>query len=138
MNNKRQIVAALFSFSAGESFIHIGCQLCIWNLETFQAFSQLAKASDDGSCFASTKKFIVILVTKVTREQFFRLAAPDSSDYVQRADLAIADLTITSERERAVDFSTPFMNLGISIMIRKPEKQKPSVFSFMEPLSNMV
>lgn len=52
--------------------------------------------------------------------------------------MAIADMTITSERERVVDFSTPFMNLGISIMIRKPEKQKPSVFSFMEPLSNKV
>lgn len=52
--------------------------------------------------------------------------------------MAIADLTITSVRERVVDFSTPFMNLGISIMIRKPEKQKPSVFSFMEPLSNQV
>jgi len=34
--------------------------------------------------------------------------------------MAVADLTITSERERVVDFSTPFMNLGISIMIHKP------------------
>jgi len=32
------------------------------------------------------------------------------------------------------DFSKPFMNLGISIMIKKPEKQKPGVFSFMDPL----
>ena len=31
----------------------------------------------------------------------------------QKADLAIADLTITYEREQAVDFSMPFMNLGI-------------------------
>jgi len=52
--------------------------------------------------------------------------------------MAVADLTITSERERVVDFSTPFMNLGISIMIHKPEKQKPSVFSFSEPLSSEV
>lgn len=27
------------------------------------------------------------------------------------------------------------MSLGISIMIKKPEKQKPGVFSFMDPLS---
>jgi glutamate receptor, ionotropic, invertebrate len=27
------------------------------------------------------------------------------------------------------------MQLGISIMIKKPEKQKPGVFSFMDPLS---
>lgn len=55
--------------------------------------------------------------------------------YVQRADLAIAPLTISAQRERVVDFSKPFMSLGISIMIKKPEKQKPGVFSFMEPLS---
>jgi len=53
---------------------------------------------------------------------------------VQEADIAIAPLTITSDRERVVDFTKPFMNLGISIMIKKPEKQKPGVFSFMDPL----
>ena len=53
---------------------------------------------------------------------------------MQKADIAIAPLTITSERERVVDFSKPFMQLGISIMIKKPEKQKPGVFSFMDPL----
>ncbi|ESN96174.1 hypothetical protein HELRODRAFT_67729, partial [Helobdella robusta] len=51
------------------------------------------------------------------------------------ADLAIAPLTISSIRERVIDFSKPFMNLGISIMIKKPEKQKPGVFSFMDPLA---
>jgi ABC-type amino acid transport substrate-binding protein len=40
-------------------------------------------------------------------------------------DLAIAPLTITSQRESVVDFSKPWMNLGISILIRKPEKTKP-------------
>ena len=49
--------------------------------------------------------------------------------------MAIAPLTISSMRERVIDFSKPFMNLGISIMIKKPEKQKPGVFSFMDPLS---
>ena len=29
----------------------------------------------------------------------------------------------------------PFMSLGISIMIKKPAKQRPGVFSFMNPLS---
>jgi hypothetical protein len=53
----------------------------------------------------------------------------------QEAHLAIAPLTITSIRERIIDFSKPFMSLGISIMIKKPEKQKPGVFSFMDPLS---
>ncbi|KAL5012642.1 hypothetical protein ScPMuIL_011193 [Solemya velum] len=52
-----------------------------------------------------------------------------------RADMAIADLTITWDREKDVDFTKPFMNFGISIMIKKPEKVKPGVFSFMEPVS---
>ncbi|CAF0723950.1 unnamed protein product [Adineta ricciae] len=51
------------------------------------------------------------------------------------ADMAIAPLTISQVRMEAVDFSKPFMNLGISIMIRKPDAQKPGVFSFMHPVS---
>ncbi|XP_046373507.1 glutamate receptor-like isoform X1 [Haliotis cracherodii] len=51
------------------------------------------------------------------------------------ADLAIAPLTITAARERIIDFTKPFMSLGISIMIKKPENQKAHVFSFMDPLS---
>ncbi|XP_052126881.1 glutamate receptor ionotropic, kainate 2 isoform X1 [Frankliniella occidentalis] len=53
----------------------------------------------------------------------------------QRADVAIADLTITYDREQAVDFTMPFMNLGISILYRKPIKQPPNLFSFLSPLS---
>lgn len=56
----------------------------------------------------------------------------------QTADLALASLTINKARERVVDFTKPFMKLGISIMIKKPDKQKPGVFSFMSPLSNLV
>ena len=36
---------------------------------------------------------------------------------LQEADLAITDLTITAERESAVDFTMPFMNLGLYIII---------------------
>ncbi|KAF7990138.1 hypothetical protein HCN44_009873 [Aphidius gifuensis] len=54
------------------------------------------------------------------------------------ADVAIAPMTITSERERVIDFSKPFMSLGISIMIKKPVKQKPGVFSFLNPLSKEI
>jgi ABC-type amino acid transport substrate-binding protein len=41
------------------------------------------------------------------------------------ADLAVAPLTITSQRESVVDFSKPWMNLGISILISTPEKTTP-------------
>ncbi|KTF92669.1 hypothetical protein cypCar_00017067 [Cyprinus carpio] len=36
----------------------------------------------------------------------------------RKADLAVAALTITAEREKVIDFSKPFMTLGISIMYR--------------------
>lgn len=47
-------------------------------------------------------------------------------------------MTISSSRERVVDFSAPFMELGISIMIKKPMKQKPGILSFMSPLHKNV
>ncbi|XP_071449244.1 glutamate receptor ionotropic, kainate 2-like isoform X2 [Hetaerina americana] len=53
----------------------------------------------------------------------------------KKADLAICDLTITYSREQAVDFTMPFMNLGISILYSKPVKQPPNLFSFLSPLS---
>ncbi|XP_030385111.1 glutamate receptor 1 [Scaptodrosophila lebanonensis] len=56
----------------------------------------------------------------------------------KEADIAIAAMTITAERERVIDFSKPFMSLGISIMIKKPVKQTPGVFSFMNPLSQEI
>jgi len=47
----------------------------------------------------------------------------------------VAPLTITSDRQEVVDFSKPFMDVGISIMIKRPEKKKPGVFSFMQPFT---
>ncbi|XP_076467661.1 glutamate receptor-like [Babylonia areolata] len=54
------------------------------------------------------------------------------------ADIAFAPLTITSDREKVLDFTKPFMSLGISIMITRPEDTAPHVFSFMEPLSQEI
>ncbi|XP_058799684.1 glutamate receptor ionotropic, kainate 2-like isoform X2 [Phymastichus coffea] len=55
-----------------------------------------------------------------------------------KADFAICDLTITSERQSAVDFTAPFMNLGISILFKKPNKEPAKLFAFMDPLSTEV
>lgn len=51
------------------------------------------------------------------------------------ADLAIADLTATYLRETAVDFTMPFMNLGITILFKKPSAPEPEMFSFLKPFS---
>lgn len=52
-----------------------------------------------------------------------------------QADLAIVDLTITSSREEAVDFTLPFMNTGISILFKKPTNKVTTLFSFLSPFS---
>lgn len=55
-----------------------------------------------------------------------------------KADLAIVDLTITKERQSAVDFTHPFMTLGIAIMFKKPKVEKAELFSFLMPFSTEV
>ncbi|CAB1340518.1 unnamed protein product [Coregonus sp. 'balchen'] len=52
-----------------------------------------------------------------------------------KADLVVAPLAITYVREKVIDFSKPFMTLGISILYRKPNGTNPGVFSFLNPLS---
>lgn len=56
----------------------------------------------------------------------------------QKADIAVVDLTITYDREQVVDFTIPFMNTGISILFKKPEKSEPAIFSFLYPFSIVV
>ncbi|XP_055797763.1 glutamate receptor ionotropic, kainate 4-like isoform X3 [Salvelinus fontinalis] len=53
----------------------------------------------------------------------------------QKADLAVAGLTITSEREKVIDFSKPFMTLGISIMYTAHMTRRPGYWSFLDPFS---
>ncbi|AWO96256.1 putative glutamate receptor ionotropic kainate 3 [Scophthalmus maximus] len=52
-----------------------------------------------------------------------------------RADLAVAPLTITYMREKFVDFSKPFMSMGISILYRKPNTTNSGFFSFLNPMT---
>ena len=40
----------------------------------------------------------------------------------------------TISRENVIDFTKPFMNLGISILFKKPELRQAELFSFMNPL----
>ncbi|KAF5280669.1 hypothetical protein FQA39_LY05317 [Lamprigera yunnana] len=50
-----------------------------------------------------------------------------------RGDIAIGDIAVTSEREQVVDFTTPFMSLGIQILYLRPTKTQPVFFSFAHP-----
>lgn len=51
-----------------------------------------------------------------------------------KAALGICDLTITAERNAVVDFSIPFMTLGISMLYKEPKPEDPDMFSFLKPL----
>ncbi|XP_028033581.1 glutamate receptor ionotropic, kainate 2-like [Bombyx mandarina] len=53
----------------------------------------------------------------------------------KKADLAVCDLTITEDRKKIVDFSVPFMSLGISILFKKQLAEPPGMFSFLNPYS---
>ncbi|CAF1077261.1 unnamed protein product [Adineta steineri] len=53
----------------------------------------------------------------------------------RRADLGLAGLTITYQREQAIDFTKPFLTLGINILFKKAQRVKPKLFGFFQPLS---
>lgn len=49
--------------------------------------------------------------------------------YYKRADMAIGSLTINEERSEIVDFSVPFVETGISVMVaRSNGTVSPSAF----------
>ncbi|XP_077582232.1 putative glutamate receptor [Stigmatopora nigra] len=51
------------------------------------------------------------------------------------ADLAIAPLTLTALREKVVGMSKPFMQTGISILLRKDISEGSGFFDFLTPFS---
>ncbi|XP_063698938.1 glutamate receptor ionotropic, kainate 2 [Culicoides brevitarsis] len=53
----------------------------------------------------------------------------------RRADLAVASMTINYARESVIDFTKPFMNLGIGILFKVPTSHPTRLFSFMNPLA---
>ncbi|KYN43753.1 Glutamate receptor, ionotropic kainate 2 [Trachymyrmex septentrionalis] len=53
----------------------------------------------------------------------------------QLMDKVIGSMTINYARERVIDFTKPFMNLGISILFKVPTSHQARLFSFMNPLA---
>ena len=51
--------------------------------------------------------------------------------------MSIAPLSISAEREEALDFTKPFKNRNIKLLMQKPEP-KSGYFQFMDPLSEYV
>jgi len=53
----------------------------------------------------------------------------------QKADMAVIDMSITSIRQTAVDFTMPYMSTGVGILYKKKKPPPPNPFSFLQPLS---
>lgn len=53
-----------------------------------------------------------IEITRVSYKYKIHIECYHFIGILQKADLAIADITITRQREHDVDFTSPFMNLG--------------------------
>ena len=51
----------------------------------------------------------------------------------RRADLAVASMTINYAREKVIDFTKPFMNLGISVLFRAPRPPAAEASSSWQP-----
>lgn len=80
-------------------------------------------------------KFIVVQFLNLDLQLFSSPSGMVKELQEREADMGITDFTITSSRQSAVDFSMPFMNLGISILYKKPEEKTPELFQFMKPFS---
>ncbi|XP_058982073.1 glutamate receptor ionotropic, kainate 2 [Musca domestica] len=55
-----------------------------------------------------------------------------------RAQIGVCDLTITQLRRKYVDFTVPFMQLGISILFYKPDPEVKDIFAFLQPFAKEV
>ena len=52
--------------------------------------------------------------------------------------MAIGAITISAERELDVDFSKPFMDFKVSLLMQKPEKEDVNLFVFLQPFERDV
>ena len=57
--------------------------------------------------------------------------------FFQRAQVAIGAITISAVRELDVDFSKPFMDFKVSLLMQK-EKEQVNLFVFLQPFERNV
>jgi len=53
----------------------------------------------------------------------------------KKADLS-TPLTITSQREKLIDFTKPIMSLGIGILYKREKLKSIDLFAFLSPFSS--
>ncbi|XP_076270271.1 glutamate receptor ionotropic, kainate 2-like [Rhynchophorus ferrugineus] len=86
---------------------------------------------------------LITEIAKIMNITFeFRLTEDNSyanlvNDLIERrADLGICDFTITPQRREIIDFSMPFMTLGIGILHKETASEEvDNMYAFMRPIS---
>ncbi|XP_020899711.1 glutamate receptor 2 isoform X2 [Exaiptasia diaphana] len=56
----------------------------------------------------------------------------------QKADIALGPITITAEREEVIDFSKPFLDFRIAMILTKPEGENVNLFAFLLPFEEQL
>ncbi|XP_048582630.1 glutamate receptor ionotropic, kainate 2 isoform X2 [Nematostella vectensis] len=56
----------------------------------------------------------------------------------KKADMALAPITITAERESKIDFSKPFMDFMQSLIMKEMKEEEISLFAFVQPFDGTV
>ncbi|XP_061386284.1 glutamate receptor ionotropic, kainate 2-like, partial [Musca vetustissima] len=134
-----------FIASADDSHFHMsymqfddGGQRINFTLEIYEPVDNYLATADGHISqkvveLTNIKKIVYKVATRIG-EPYFMLNRLRFTD----AHMGICDLTITQKRKTVVDFTVPFMQLGISILAyEKPIEQK-SWNAFLEPFTNEV
>ncbi|XP_050307213.1 glutamate receptor ionotropic, kainate 2-like [Anthonomus grandis grandis] len=83
------------------------------------------------------KEMNITFEFQITKDNAYGNLQQDLID--RRADLAICDFTITPQRREVIDFSLPFMSLGIGILHTTVETaEEANLYGFLGPLSTVV
>ena len=53
-------------------------------------------------------------------------------------DIALAPITITAERELLIDFTKPFMDFSMSLIMQKAGDPPMNIFAFLQPFTGAV
>ena len=51
-------------------------------------------------------------------------------------DMVAADLSVTEERERSMEFSIPFMRFGLTVVIQKRSSESADIIAMLRPFSS--
>ena len=52
---------------------------------------------------------------------------------LQKADVCLAPMTVNSDRQLVVDFSKPYLDYTMSLILAKPDGDNINFFAFLKP-----